>query len=237
MSVRSDSVTFESDRRLIVCEGISDKNFIAALCERHGISGFQFAHTAQGSEDGAGGFDVFDKYLSRVPALAKSENIQDIVLFCDSGENQDKQFQKLQRKVSRVRAKGIGGIQISFTPPEAPNILSRNGRPRVHVLMIPKCEKGGIETLCLRAARSGITNVDRIIEAVDVFADAVCDGWTTEKKDKLRLQAFISACAKRKPDLHFYQLFNMTSDNIVPLDSPHFSQIHDFLRHVSELEA
>ena len=69
--MRSRGVSFENDRKLIVCEGSSDKTFISAYCARNGIVGFQYACTAEGSYDGAGGFDVFDKYLTKpLPADA-----------------------------------------------------------------------------------------------------------------------------------------------------------------------
>ena len=69
--MRNGGVSFENDRKLIVCEGSSDKNFISTYCAKNGIVGFQYACTSEGSNDGAGGFDVFDKYLSRIPNLAE----------------------------------------------------------------------------------------------------------------------------------------------------------------------
>jgi hypothetical protein len=80
--------------------------------------------------------------------------------------------------------------------------------------MIPKGRRGGIETVCVDVARDHQNiggNQGSTIEGwVDVFANSACQGWTTEKRDKLRLQAFLSAAWRAKPDIHFSQLFDIT---------------------------
>ena len=233
--MRSRGVSFENDRKLIVCEGSSDKTFISAYCARNGIVGFQYACTAEGSYDGAGGFDVFDKYLSRTPNLAEFQNILDIVLFCDSGDNQIQRFKALGKKINRVKAISVGNVEMAFTSPKAPNVICENDPPRLHILMVPQKGAGGIETLCLRAAEGEAEDSDGIMSAVNRFADKVCVGWTQEKRDKLKLQAFISACANRKPDMTFSQLFDITGDKIIPLDSDHFDPIKVFLQNVADL--
>ena len=101
--------------------------------------------------------------------------------------------------------------------------------------MVPQKGAGGIETLCLRAAEGEAEDSDGIMSAVNRFADKVCVGWTQEKRDKLKLQVFISACANRKPDMTFSQLFDITGDKIIPLDSDHFDPIKVFLQNVADL--
>jgi hypothetical protein len=70
---------------------------------------------------------------------------------------------------------------------------------------------------------------------VDTFANSACQGWTTEKRDKLRLQAFLSAAWHRKPNMHFSQLFDLTKGNLVPLTGTAFDDIRQFLRGVQGL--
>ena len=141
----------------------------------------------------------------------------------------------LGEKINNVKAISVGNVEMAFTAPLAPNVISGNDPPRLHVLMVPQEGVGGIETLCLRVAESAAEDSDGIMSAVNCFADKVCVGWTQEKRDKLRLQAFISASANRKPDMTFSQLFDITGDNIIPLDNDHFDLIKVFLQKVSDL--
>jgi hypothetical protein len=69
----------------------------------------------------------------------------------------------------------------------------------------------------------------------DTFANSACQNWTTEKRDKLRLQAFLSAAWSGKPDIHFSQLFDITKGNLVPLTGVAFDVIRQFLCAVEAL--
>ncbi len=119
------------------------------------------------------------------------------------------------------------------------NVIAANGTPRVHVLMIPSGQPGGIETICVDVARDHQNvggNRGTTIEGwVNAFANSACQGWTTEKRDKLRLQAFLSAAWRSKPDIHFSQLFDLTRDRLVPLTGVAFDDVRQFLRAVEVL--
>jgi hypothetical protein len=56
-----------------------------------------------------------------------------------------------------------------------------------------------------------------------------------KKRDKLRLQAFLSAAWDGKPDIHFSQLFDITKDRLVPLTGAAFIVIRQFLSDVKAL--
>lgn len=236
MTRRIDQVAFDKDnRKLIVGEGESDRNFISAFCAKHGILGFHYAYSGQGSDDNTSGFDAFDRYLSRLPNITGFSFVTDIVILCDSAENQNQRFKLLRKQIKTVKAVGSGGVALTFEAPVNPNTLAQIQPPRVHALMIPFAGKGGLETLCLSAAKAALDDDNKIMGWVDTFADSACKGWTTEKRDKLRLQAFISAASKKKPEMHFSQLFDITGDRVVPLDSGEFADVKNFLEAVAAL--
>jgi len=73
-------------------------------------------------------------------------------------------------------------------------------------------QRHGMRGAAVAAVEDGTT----IIGWVDAFAESACTNWSTEKRDKLRLQAFISAAWKKMPEMNFYQLFDITGDKLIP---------------------
>src|SRR5262249_12916313 len=141
--------------------------------------------------------------------LSGFHKLTDLVLVCDSAEDSQKQFTQLCRYINHAN-RSIG--RDVYEPPALCNTISRQGVPRIHILAVPQDKKGGLETICVEVARDnlnteGATGTE-IESWVDKFADDACKGWTTEKRDKLRLQAFLSAAWKKKPEVHFSQLFD-----------------------------
>jgi hypothetical protein len=158
------------------------------------------------------------------------------VIVCDAGENSNQKLKELRTQIRDANRK-IGRNVFSENPDA--NVIATAGIPRVHVLMIPNNRPGGIETVCIDVARdhqnvnsSGGTTIEGW---VNTFANSACQNWTTEKRDKLRLQAFLSAVWKSKPDIHFSQLFDLTKDRLVPLTGAAFDVIRQFLRDVEVL--
>lgn len=240
MSKRIDNISFVSDTKLIIGEGDGDRHFVSEFCAKHGILGFQYASTGMNPE-GHGGFDNFGRYLSGLPRLTGAEKLTDIVLMFDATDDPARRFSDLCKQVQGAVGKGPEG-DVRFAIPEGPNQISDKAPIRMHALMVPHDGPGGLETVCLAAARDADENRDEIMEWVDTFANSACKNrgpqnkdWSTEKTDKLRLQAFISAGWDRKPDMHFYQLFDITKDKMVPLGSDAFSSIKVFLTEVEAL--
>jgi hypothetical protein len=223
--------------KVIVGEGKSDSHFFDAFCAINKISGFAYAFTGMHNDShNPAGFAEFVRYLPVLYSLAGFEQLTDLVLVCDSRESQDGQFNNLRRQIANVNRE-IG--HEAYAAPESVNVVSTEGMPRVHVLAIPMHGAGGLETICIEVARDHQNKVEgkgtKIQQWVDTFADNACTSWTTEKRDKLRLQAFMSAAWASKPDLHFSQLFEITKNKLVPLDGPAFQEIRDFLQSVAAL--
>lgn len=243
MSRRNYSLDVSARPKIIICEGESDYQFFAHLCARNGIDGFgiAFAGMHNPSTYDPSGFDVIYRYLESLYDQRGREELTDILIACDSADNQNSRIRSLRSQIRKANKslKKIGAPDKFYN--ETPNIneISQTGTPRLHVLMLPMAANGGLETVCFNVARNHWDHDNGggyTIEGwVDKFADSACDGWTTEKRDKLRLQAFMSAAWSKKPDMHFSQLFDITGDKMIPLNSQFFNDILDFLRQVEAL--
>jgi hypothetical protein len=225
--------------KVIVGEGESDRNFFAAFFRANNINGFGFAftgmHTTEPYEPS--GFGEFVRFLPALERLRGFVDLTDLILVCDSGNDPNQRLRLLRRQIRRANRRI--GRQVYVENPDA-NVVAVVGAPRIHVLMIPKDIPGGIETICVDVARDHQNNDGNnrgtTIEGwVDTFANSACQGWTTEKRDKLRLQAFLSAAWKSKPDMHFSQLFDLTKDRLVPLTGEAFDRVRQFMRDVEAL--
>jgi len=237
VSRRSYAIDLTSRHKVIVGEGESDRSFFAEFCARNVIEGFDYAFTGMHSNKYTpSGFDCFVAYLPVLSRLAGFSSLTDVVLVCDRTDRPVPRLSQLRWQIHQANT-AIGSQIFSEQPNE--NVVATTGMPRLHVLMIPNNQLGGLETACFNVARDNLNNDGnegtQIEGWVNDFATDACVGWTTEKRDKLRLQAFISAAWKKKPEMHFSQLFDITGNHLIPLDSPTFGQIRDFLRDVAAL--
>lgn len=240
MTKRSYKINLERYHKLIVGEGESDRNFFSEFCVSNVIEGFDYAFAGMHDLEtySPSGFDNFEKLLVILPRVPHFDVLTDVVLVCDSTDNAAGRVSGLRRQIHEANAAlGSAVYDKNFVV----NEVSNSGSPRLHVLTIPAGAAGGLESLCVNVARDHLNNDGKnkgtqIEGWVNEFANKACDGWTTEKRDKLRLQAFISAAWKKKPDMHFSQLFDITREHpLVPLDGGAFEEVRVFLRAVSQL--
>jgi hypothetical protein len=223
---------------VIVGEGESDRNFFVAFCRANNIDGFDFAFTGMHTTTPyqPSGFSEFVRFLPVLERQADFDKLTDLILVCDAGEDAEQKLRALRRQI-RGANQAIGR-EVFVEDPDA-NVIAANGAPRVHALIIPNNRPGGIETICVDVARDHQNvggNRGTTIEGwVNTFANSACQNWTNEKRDKLRLQAFLSAAWDSKPDIHFSQLFDITRDQLVPLTGMSFDVIRQFLRGVQAL--
>lgn len=226
---RSYGIDLTRYHKLIVGEGESDRNFFAAFCANAGLSDFDYAFAASG-------FSSFVHYLSGLPQLAGFPDLADLVLVCDSTDNSRKRLTELHEQIRNAN-KRLGSKVYEEKPAE--NTVSKGGALRLHVLMVPTGGVGGIESVCFNVARDALDAAGHDGKTkegwVNTFANSACVGWTTEKRDKLKLQALISAASPRMPEMHFSQIFDMTGNHFIPLDGPAFGQIKKFLEDVAAL--
>ncbi len=226
-----------TNHKLIVGEGESDRNFLAELCVANSISGFDYAFAGiHNPRYNPSGFDCFGTYLTVLQRLAGFPALTDLVLVCDSTDNAGQRLTQLRRQIRNAN-RAINNPIYDAAP--VANTIATAGNPRLHVLMIPHGAMGGLESVCVDVLRDTLNNSGQGGTQkegwVDTFANSACVGWTTEKRDKLRLQAFISAAWASKPDMHFSQLFDITANQLIPLDGVAFQQIRQFLDAVAAL--
>src|SRR5438874_3690341 len=211
MSRRQYETVLTRNHKLIVGEGESDRNFFAEFCVANSIEGFEYAFTGMHNPTySPQGFGEFQRYLPVLKDVAGFSALTDLVLVCDSADEPEKQFTALKRQIRAVNR--LLGEQV-YEEPLNMNAISTAGIPRIHVLMIPVGACGGLETVCFDVARDALNaSGDGGTEKegwVNTFANLACVDWTKEKRDKLRLQALLSASWPKKPELHFSQLFDI----------------------------
>lgn len=162
--------------KVIVGEGKSDSHFFDAFCAANNIQGFGYAFTGMHDEGHSpAGFTVFVRYLFALNSLAGFDQLTDLVLVCDSADNQQKRFHDLRKQISGANKKIGNNI---YSEPERPNVISTKGMPRIHVLSIPIRGNGGLESVCFEVARDH-QNAEsdrgtRIENWVNTFADNLC---------------------------------------------------------------
>jgi hypothetical protein len=238
VSRRTYNTDLITNHKLIVGEGESDRNFFAAFCVRNQIEGFAYAFTGMHSDKfNPSGFDTFGRYLVALERVTGFDSLEDIVLVFDST---DSPIPRLAQLIGQIKDANLTIGRKVYSEHITANQVAADGALRLHALMVPKDAWGGLETVCFNVARDHL-NQDNgkgtLIEGwVNSFADQACVGWTTEKRDKLRLQAFMSAAWRKKPEMHFSQLFDMTQDKLVPLNGAAFGDIRSFLTAVAALK-
>lgn len=239
MSRRSYPFDLRNHRKLIVGEGESDRNFFAAFCAANEIQGFGYAFTGMhaGERYEPSGFDCFVKFLPALSALTDFDLLTDLVIVCDRAEDPQAKITALRRQIRNANSEI--GRSVFFDEPVANQVATR-GMPRVHVLMLPHNQNGGLESVCIAVAKNHLNSLEAnkgtIIEGwVNTFANDACVGWTTEKKDKLRLQSFLSAAWQKKPEITFSQLFDVTRGHLIPLNNEEFDSIKQFLKNIEAL--
>jgi len=223
--------------KLIVGEGRGDFHFFQNFCPSNGLEKFDYAHTQDG-------FSSFGKYLSGLEANTHFRNLTDIVLVIDSTDKPDRPLKLLHRQIKAAN-KTIGSDPAVYDEKPNANQIATAGNPRLHVLRLPIEGEGGLETICFDAARDHCEAVHgRGLELegwVDSFANSACkkwnddSPWTKERRDKLRLQSFMSAAWWQSPATDLTRIFRDARDKIISLTSPAYEPIKDFLKKVEAL--
>lgn len=232
------------NHKIVVGEGESDLVFVAAFCAANGIDGFEYAFAGMQNSPSYTpcGFDVFGDFLVHLEQQAGFPDLVDLVLVCDSGDAPAKRLTRIRAQV-REANQTIG--REVFDPQPVANVVANAGPLRLHVLTVPHDKPGGLETVCCDVAIEKLNADgdpgDDVQTWVNTFADSACHKWdtgapwSTEKRDKLRLQATISAAWQKKPEAHLVQLLDLTGDKLIPLGAPAFGHVRNFLTQVAAL--
>lgn len=218
------SVDFDQRPYLVLCEGESDKRFLDRLIAKRGIpNSFQ---TKFPDRDGGniGGRQKFGRWLSLVSDNENFiQNVKAVIIVSDNDLVPKDSWDEIVAELN------IADFPV---PPEERVIAKKKGYPPVCVLMIPKGTPGDLETLCIEAAYEKW----KIKPAIDAFVEATpAKEWVVTRKSKMMLQAILAATCAPRPDAGFAGHWREKEEYHLPLGSPAFSDIADFLANFEAL--
>lgn len=206
---------------LLLCEGLSDKQFFHQLIRFHNICVGQFNIYFPGS----GGKEKLARWVSTTRSTRPEfrENVEAVLIVADSDDDADVSFRGIQD----------GLRDASFPIPDDERTVARKpDYPAVVVLMLPLGEPGNLETLCVRAAYSkwGIR------PALEKYVDATpASNWSLGKQSKMRLHAMLAATCASKPETSFAHLWQEQEEFHLPLGDPCFTDLVEFLKNFGSL--
>lgn len=196
--------------RLLIVEGQDDRRFFEALLKQHGIPGFQVLQIAGASN-----------LSRRLDALRSAEEFATVTalgIVFDADDSHQGTFSSICRSLSGAR----------LPVPPQPQQLS-SGRPQVSVMIVPpdEIESGRmLEDLCLEAVAD-----DPAMRCVDEYFSCLEDQSISQRESaipKARLHAFLAS--RERPGL---RLGEAAEKNDIPLDSPVFEPVVNFLRQLT----
>lgn len=216
---RSTKFDFGDRPWLLLCEGMSDKEFLHRLQEAHNLCPGKFTIRHPGRESEGGGNGKFGRYLDN--ALVRPEFreiVSAVLIISDSDDDPHRSFTEIKRALELI----------SFPAPERERTVARKKNyPDVVVMMIPKDSPGSLETLCVEAAYAkwGLkAPLDGYLRATPAAH------WGPVKQDKMRLNAMFAATCATKPETTLAYVWQEDEAYHLPLDHAAFSDLVNFLR-------
>ncbi|MCH6554879.1 MAG: hypothetical protein IH793_12085 [Acidobacteria bacterium] len=212
----ADPINYEGPF-IIVCEGLSDSNFLSKLLEHHNMNGFDPVRSRVAS-----GKDGYPTLLKAVSTHRNFRTLRGIVVTIDNDDNPQEAF-RLARE-----ALVANGLPI----PEAPLEIAREG-VSVGVLPIPGAHTNGtLDSLLLEAV---LENQPDLRECIRNYKECVGypNGWSVSKQAKMQLRALIAGCCEEDPHISLSWVWGKRG-NPIPIGSPRFLEIVGFLRQISD---
>jgi hypothetical protein len=194
--------------RLVICEGHSDSNLLAALLREHHLSGAQI-HVAKGR-------DNFTPPLRG----ARVQGYKAVLVVSDNDDNPQASFDAV---CTHLRS-------ANYPVPAAPReMVTSAGNPSISILMIPwDGTQGAIETLCLPALEETYANK---VACLDEFCR--CTGvdphWSATRRSEMRAECLLACTQTSEPKLG---LGHFVSRGNCPLNFRHhcFENVTEALR-------
>jgi hypothetical protein len=202
---------------LVLCEGKRDASFILHLAQQRGIVGIQVGFPVPVTSR-LYGKDGFKDYLINLRARSGFKNLRHIVILRDADNSGDAAFEEVTRQIAQAER---------YAVPGAPERESA-GLPGITVRLIPDgASPGNLDVLLLKSIDS--THPLRV--CFSSFFDCCGLGLLTDSKAaKIKLTTIIAASCQRNSSCSLVWVWNEPG-NPIPLNSPVFDGIADFLRH------
>lgn len=201
---------------VVVCEGLADAGFISALLVHKGITDYEVGCPSP-KIGGGQGKDKIGKYLEAL--AANPSGLRGILVVVDTDGSAPKIFKQM--------AKALQSVHPLVPVPTKPFTVTGND-PRSAVLLIPKKgKKGTLEHLLLEAV---FGKKPRLRLCLDAFEKCVgkVRTWPANKQAKMRMTALTACHCKNNPASSVAWIW-ADKGNPVPINSPAFSDISDFL--------
>jgi hypothetical protein len=214
MTVRNPPKIELSHDRVLVCEGISDKNFLLKIMADRAIAPFD---VVSASQQEVGGIDGFGKLLEGLKSLSHWSKVKNLVVAVDCDTNADANFQKV-----------IAYLAANELPIPTSHDAIAAGTPNVRFLFLPSLgATGSLETVCFDALIEAKPELKDTIEEFITKTDA--NTWTQQKRDKAKVRALICSTFKFNPDISIANYFLSSKPNLFNSQSELFNPIANFL--------
>lgn len=214
---------------MIVCEGLSDREFFRRFTVARNLSQFDvpFPH-----DPGDGSVEKQNRILggkARFPDMLRGAKFSDIakgvLLVIDSADNPDVAFVEAQQYIRDAGHYAIPSKLMEL-------VIDGKDAPPVAIATMPPSEPGGLETLCYRALVRGHDEAGRCIE--ELCNCAGVPRWNIETQGKARLQCLIAVLNREDPNKALRYLFTKEPP-LIPLTDPAFDIVEKLLRDFAQL--
>jgi hypothetical protein len=213
---------------LIVCEGISDVEFLTQLIKANNLQADIAVKTVGNRERG---ISCIGKQLNAVQTAPDMKDNKLVVVVADNDSDPDANFQMVKDQILQTGTFGV---------PEKPRSLARpavlhpsDGRTTadIIVVMLPwDDKKGNLETLLFAA---GAKNNIALSKCVDAFAScAGRDEWSVGKLSKLKARTLFSATAVDNSSVPVHFAWCPDAGDPFPINSSSFKQIAKCLKDI-----
>jgi hypothetical protein len=219
-------MTFELPRRvinipspfLIVCDGYSDVRLVDELLQHNKIPNCSVGCRSDDFGQNLSG------YLKAIKAIVDINGLgpQGICVIVDADESRDKAF-----------ADACRALQDGDFPTPARPFVIEDLNPRVAVYVMPGENRDGtLEHLLLEAT---FTKEKKLEKCVDDFLACVGSPKPAPNKEaKMRMSALVAATCTKNPWASAAMIWH-DKGNPVPIDSPNFRHLTDFLKRFSTI--
>jgi hypothetical protein len=211
---------------VVVCEGSGDARFVFELLRTRQVENCSVGYPNE-TDSGSGGKDAIGKYLRAISgwfAAHPEKVLRGILILLDADDNPDSAFE-LARKALQ---------DVGFLVPGRPFLRALSDGFTSAVYLIPgikqsgELETGTLEDVLLKAA---FERNPQFQGCLDQFMG--CIGKTVDvqpnKQAKMRMSALVGGSFPSNPWASVDRLLASSKNNIVPIDSPHFKHLADFL--------
>lgn len=198
--------------KLLIVEGIDDKDFFESFLKHEEIAGVEIIE--------AGGNKNFKNVIPNIVKISGFKNIKTIAVIRDADENANSAFVSIRDILKRIEDHNL-------TPPEILNSFSE-GFPKtgIFILRKPNSNSGILEDLCLATVKN-----TKAMDCVEIFWDCIVKNLTTLPKSPSKTKC-LAYCAAMPELIHRAGL--AAKKSYWDLDSKILDELKQFLNHFKD---